>query len=224
MKPFDQKMDVSTFATLYSSATHVIALKGRGIKTLEDLRGKKVSIGLPGTYTDFFNTNNLFPALGMDVNKDIKIDRSGLAAMINKMRDGHIDAMIWICNIGHARIVDITISKDCIILPWKEELVEKLLKQDPFLRKVVIPAGTYKGQDEEIITAGIFVEFMVGSYQSDDFVYNITKIFFDNIEEMHKAHPIMKTVNLEKSFENLNVTMPMHPGAARYYAEHGLTK
>jgi TRAP transporter TAXI family solute receptor len=224
MPPFDQKMDIATFATLYDSPAHVIALKGRGIKTLEDLRGKRVSIGHPGTYTESWNSKTLFPALGMDVDKDIKADRSSLTDTLNKMRDGHVDAMIWIANAGHAALTDLMISRDCILVSFPEDLVEKFTKKDPFLVRAPIPAGTYKGQDEQILTPGVLIEFLIGRYMSDDFAYNITKIFFDNIEQLHKAHPIMKSVTREKSFERLNLTMPMHPGAARYYAEHGLKK
>ncbi len=220
--PFPKKMNILGAISIYSSHNHIIALKSSGIKTLEDLKGKRVAIFNPGTFAENFNRTILFPAAGIDVNKDFKKDNSSLPVGINKMKDGHVDAMSFAGGIGSSYFVDLASSRDIVFIPLTEEVTVKILKDNPFLSRLVIPAGSYKGQDKPILSVGPVNQLFVGNYQSEEFVYNITKIFFDHIDQMRKVHNIMKDINIESSFKNIPV--PLHPGAAKFYAEHGLKK
>ncbi|PID46946.1 MAG: C4-dicarboxylate ABC transporter substrate-binding protein [Proteobacteria bacterium] len=193
-----------------------------GIKSFADLKGKRVNVGNPGS-GQRATTEVVMDAMGM------KMDDLALAAelkgseMAQAICDNKIDAMIY--TIGHpaAAITEAANTCDVKLVNVEGEAIDKLVKENPFYRIAKIPAGMYKGTDEETTTFGVGATFVSSSDVPEKVAYTVTKAVFDNFDDFKKLHPAFANLK-EEEMISAGLSAPLHDGAVKYYKERGWIK
>lgn len=205
-------------ASLYPEAIQLVALKDSGITTIADLKGKKVSVGEQGSGVDF-DVRNVLEIYEMSYD-DFKVDYLSFSEASQKLKDKQIDAAFVTAGFPTSSVIDVATSRDLVIVPFEEDKLEKLIEAYPYYAKAVIPAGTYKGMDEDVITATTMAMWVVDEEADEDLVYTITKAMWENRDVIENAHEKGKVVTLDTALDGMGI--PLHPGAEKYYKEQGL--
>jgi hypothetical protein len=214
---FKSKLDkLRVIGAIYPNYIQIVATADSGIKTLADLKGKSLSVGAPKSGTEL-NSRAILKAAGMDY-KDIgKVEYLPFAESVDLMKNRQLTATLQSAGLGVASLKDLSNSAEISVVSVPKETVEKI--GPPFVA-AIIPANTYKGQDQDVPTAAVVNYLVTSTAVSDDLAYQMTKLIFDNLPELANAHAAGKEIKLEKAAANSPV--PLHPGAARYYKEKGL--
>ena len=206
-------------ASLYANMIHIVALEGSGITSLADLRGKRVSIGAPGSGTEV-NTNAILAANGISYD-DIDEQRLNFNETADALGNGDIDAGFWSVGAPTSSILNLATTQDITILALSEAELAAAMAADSTFALTTIPGGTYNGVAADITGLGIPNVLTVSSEMSDDLAYAITKAMFENIAEMQAVHPAANETTID--FTLSATPVPLHPGAIRYYEEVGVT-
>ena len=205
---------------LYDEHLHVATTKQSGIKKIEDLKGKRVRIGFPGSIATE-NAVILLEAYGL-TEKDMKAYQMSLSDAFEQLKDGNIDVLIEPTGAPAAGFLDVAHTRDMVLLPVDKEHTDKISKKYPFLSPAVIPAGTYKGQPQDLPTLTVTCMLIAASDMSNDLVYNLTKSIFQNLDLLGESHVKGKLVKMETALKGM--PLPLHPGAEKYYREVGKIK
>ncbi len=205
---------------LYDEHLHVATTKQSGIKKIEDLRGKRVRIGFPGSIATE-NAVILLEAYGL-TEKDMKAYQMSLSDAFEQLKDGNIDALIEPTGAPAAGFLDVAHTRDMVLLPVDKEHSDKISKKYPFLSPAVIPAGTYKGTSQDLPTLTVTCMLIATSDMPTDLAYNLTKSIFQNLNILGESHIKGKLVSLETALKGMPI--PLHPGAEKYYKEIGKIK
>jgi TRAP transporter TAXI family solute receptor len=213
---FKKKLEgLRTVAAIYPNFIQVVASQESGIKTLADLKGKRVSVGAPKSGTEI-NARAILGAAGLKYEDLGKVEYLPFAESVELMKNRQLDATLQSAGLGVASIRDLASSVPITIVEVPAADIEKIgLPYVP----VTIPAGTYTGQDAAVSTAGVQNFLVTRADLSDDLVYAMTKSMFDHLDQMTAAHAAAKGISLEKAAKDSPV--PMHPGAERFYKEKG---
>jgi len=211
---------MSTIAVLYPEIIQVVVAAAGPIKSIADLKGKKVGVGAPGSGTEA-NFRQLLDAYGMK-KEDINVQFLSFSESAEAYKDKHIDAFIVTAGIPNAGIMDVSTQNEIRILDIPADVAAKLTQKYPFLAAVKVPANTYKGQTAEVSTVAVNAVLIAGNSLSEAMVYNLTKALFENQAELASAHAKGKELNLQYAVKG--VSIPFHPGAVKYYKEKGLMK
>ena len=205
--------------TIYPELIHVVVTKASGIRTVRDLKGKKVVLGPQGSGTEA-NALQILEAYGMK-ESDIKAERIDAAAAADQLKDGRVDAAFFTTGMGSAVIVDSFISGKVALAPVAGSEAEAMKKKYPFYTSVKVPANTYKDQSEAT-TVAVMAMMVARSDLPEDLVYRFTKAIFDDLKQFHAAHSAATYLTLETALSGNPI--PLHPGAARFYKEKGVLK
>lgn len=208
--------DLRAMAGLYLNYVQIVTLKDRNIKSVADLKGKRVGVGAPNSGVEV-NARMVLAGHGITYN-DIKADYLSYAEAIEQLKNNAIDAAFVTSGLPNSTVIDLSTTKDVEIVPIKKEDVEKMAQQYPFFVSAEIPAGLYKN-DQPVQTTAIRNILLVRNDLSDDQVYKMTKAFFDEMEALKAAHSAAKEIDVKEAGKNLVV--PLHPGAEKYYKEVG---
>lgn len=207
--------------TIYPELIQVVAHQNSGVRSVKDLRGKKVAIGPLGSGTEA-NTVQILEAFGMKLDDLGKVERIDAAAASDQLKDGRIDAAFFTVGIGSAVIVDTFITGKVMMVPVSGPEVEGLKKKYPFYTVEKIPANTYKGQEQEVSTVAVMAMMVARAELPEDLVYNFTRVIFENLSTFYGAHAQAKNLKLETALAGMPI--PLHPGAAKFYKEKGVLK
>lgn len=216
---FNKKLDVYSMFRVYPSCMQVVVLESSGIKSIKDLKGKRVCVGSPASSAELMGWN-ILDAYGIK-KSDIRPAVLSFAESADALKDGNIDATFIMTGAPNSAVMDIMASKQAKVLPIDQNIIEKLTKDYGYYSSWVIPAGTYKGQDAPVATIGLMTTLIANSKLDEETAYNITKTIFENLDEVRKIHSVMAGYTAE---EAVKVPIPMHPGAKRYFKEKGLVK
>jgi len=211
---------MNAIAVLYPEVIQVVVAAGGPIKSIADLKGKKVGVGAPGSGTEA-NFRQLLDAYGMK-KEDVNAQFLSFSESAEAYKDKHIDAFIVTAGIPNAGIMDVATQNEIRILNIPADVSAKLTKKYPFLATVKVPANTYKGQTAEVSTVAVNAVLIVGSSLKEAMVYNLTKALFENQADLAAAHAKGKELNMKTAVTG--VSIPFHPGAVKYYKEKGLMK
>ena len=211
---------MSTIAVLYPEVVQVVVAAAGPIKSIADLKGKKVGVGAPGSGTEA-NFRQLLDAYGMK-KEDVNAQFLSFSESAEAYKDKHIDAFIVTAGIPNAGIMDVATQNEIRILDIPADVAAKLTQKYPFLAAVKVPANTYKGQTAEVSTVAVNAVLIAGNSLSEAMVYNLTKALFENQAELASAHAKGKELNMKNAVTG--VSIPFHPGAVKYYKEKGLMK
>ena len=211
---------MNAIAVLYPEIIQVVVGAASPIKSITDLKGKKVGVGAPGSGTEA-NFRQLLDAYGMK-KEDVNAQFLSFSESAEAYKDKHIDAFIVTAGIPNAGIMDVATQSEIRILDIPADITAKLTQKYPFLAAAKVPANTYKGQTAEVSTVAVNAVLIAGSSLSETMVYNLTKALFENQAELASAHAKGKELNLEYAVKG--VSIPFHPGAVKFYKEKGLMK
>lgn len=202
-------------ATLYPEVIQLVALRQAGINSVADLKGKRVAVGDIGSGTEL-NARQILEAAGLTY-RNLSARYLSFAEAAANLRDGHIDAAFVTAGIPTAAIQDIAVQKDVVIVPIGRELVERLKARYPFYTAVTIPAGTYRGVDRPVDTVAVKAMLVARADLPEDLVYNLTRAMFNNLQRLAQAHARGRDVSIQTARDGMSI--PLHPGAARFYEE-----
>ena len=220
-RSFETEGKITTFRTiagLYAEAVQLVTTNDN-IKTVADLKGKKVSIGAAGSGV-YFNAIDILSAAGL-TEKDIDAQYQNFDQSADALKDGKIDAAFIVAGAPTPAITELCMTNaKTKIVPIDGDIAEKLMKDNTFYSVYKIPANTYSNQDAEIATVTVKATLIVSASATEDDVYKITKAIFDNIDGITKEHAKGAELSLENATEGL--TVPFHAGAAKYFKEKGI--
>jgi TRAP transporter TAXI family solute receptor len=206
---FDKPQNITALARIYSNYTHVIA-RGSGIKSMSDLRGKKVSTGSPKSGTEVI-ANRLLQAAGLDPAKDISAQRLALRQTVDGMKAGQLDALVWSGGLPTPEITDLTTSmRDQLTFIDITPQLDAMKKINPVYDKADIPAATYSlaADTPTIVVPNVLLvraDFPAGNACA------ITKLLFDKQSDLAKVHPAAKEIS--RDLAGRTDPVPLHPGA-----------
>ena len=216
-RSFESNGAINSFG-LYAEAVQLITMDPN-VKSVADLAGKSVSIGAPGSGT-YFNAMDVLGAAGL-TEADIKPQYQSFADSTDALKDGKIDAAFIVAGAPTAAITELCTTNDAYLVPIDGAVADKLMADCPFYTSYSIPAGTYKGQTEDVTTVTVKATLIVSASASDDDVYNLTKAIFDNVDAIAAENGKGKELSVENATSGMSA--PFHAGAAKYYAEKGVT-
>ncbi len=197
----------------------VVARSDSGIKTFDDLKGKRVNLGNPGS-----GARGTFEIV-ME-KKGWTKDDFALAAELKPAEqsaalcDNQVDAIVF--TVGHpsGTIQEATTACDSVLVNVDGPEIEDLISANPYYRKATIPGGMYRGSDEDVTTFGVGATLVSSDQVSEDAVYTVVSAVFDNFEAFQKLHPAFANLKPEEMAKD-GLSAPLHPGAAKYYKEKG---
>lgn len=208
--------DLRAIAAIYPNYVQVVSSAESGITSFADLKGKSMSVGAPASGTEL-NARAIFAASGMSYDDLGKLEYLPYAESAELMKNRQLDSTLQSSGLGVAFIKDLSATMDINIVAIPAEVVEKI--GAPYI-PAVIPAGTYDGQDEDVPTAAIGNILVTRAGVSDETAYQMTKLLFENLERLKASHSAAGAIDPAKATEGLSI--PLHPGAERYYREMGL--
>jgi uncharacterized protein len=214
---FKKKLDkLRGIAGIYPNYIQIVASKDSGIASLEDLKGKRLSVGAPKSGTEI-NARTILGAAGLSYDDLGKVEYLPFAESVELMKNRQLDATLQSAGLGVASIRDLASSIAITVIPVPAALVEQI--GAPYVA-ATIPAGTYTGQDQDVPTAAV-VNFLVTQDEvPDEVAYLMTKTLFDHLDTLVAAHAAAKGIKLENALKGMPV--PLHPGAERFYKEKGM--
>ena len=198
----------------------VVARADSGIRHFNDLKGKRVNVGNPGS-GQRGTMEVLMAAMGWTMG-DFKLASELKSAEQSKaLCDNKIDAMVF--TVGHpsASIKEATTSCDSVIVEVSGAAVDGLVADNPYYRHAVIPGGMYRGADQDVKTFGVGATFVSSTRTSSEIVYQVVKAVFENFADFKRLHPAFGVLQKEQMIKD-GLSAPLHDGAARYYKEAGL--
>ena len=198
----------------------VVARADSGIKSFEDLKGKRVNIGNPGS-GQRGTMDVVLDAMGWSLDDFALAAELKAAEQSAALCDNQIDAMIY--TVGHpsGSIQEATTACDSVLVNVTGPAIDKLIAENAYYRKATIPGGMYRGTDEDVTTFGVGATFVTSADVSEEAVYTVVKAVFDNFDDFRGLHPAFANLD-PKEMATAGLSAPLHPGAAKYYKEKGL--
>ncbi len=212
--------DLRAVFSVHPEPFTVVARADSGIKTFEDLKGKRVNVGNPGS-GQRGTMESLMEAYGWTM-KDFKLASEMKPAEQSKgLCDNKYDAFVYVVGHPNGSIKEATTSCDAVIVEVSGPVIEKLIADRPYYRTATIPGGMYRGTDEDVGSFGVGATFVSSTNTPADTVYQVVKAVFDNFEDFKKLHPAFGVLKKEEMV-SAGLSAPLHDGAAKYYKEAGL--
>jgi TRAP transporter TAXI family solute receptor len=208
-----------TIAAIYPNYIQIVANADSGIKTLADLKGKRVAVGAPKSGTEL-NARDIFKGAGMSYKDFAKVEYLPFGESVELIKNRQLDATLISAGLGVAAVRDLSTAMKIVVVPISADVVKKI--GEASYQSAVIPANTYTGQATEVQTIAIQNFLVTHDSVSNDTAYKMTKAIFDSLSELHAAHAAAKAISKENAAKAPPV--PLHPGAEKYYKEVGLIK
>jgi len=219
-------------SALFPEVTHIVALKKAGMKSIADIRGKRVIVGDKGSGTDF-DVQRILATMGMTYN-DIQPIYVYYAAAVQRMQDEQADLLFWTAGVPISSITEIATTKDVDFVPFPDEVIKKLQAKYPYYTEVIIPPKSYPKQVHPVKAIAIISLWVTRADVSEKDVYDITYNLWEKTPQLYRekkeavsgaemmaaAHEQGKNVKFETALDGM--TIPLHKGAYRYYKEKGV--
>ncbi len=215
---FTKKLDkLRGLSATYNNYIQIVANADSGIKTLADLKGKRISVGAARSGTEL-NARAIFKAAGMSYDDFSKVEYLPFGESVELMKNRQIDATLQSAGLGVSSIRDLASSIDITVIPVPADVVENV--GSPAYQPDVIPANTYEGQTEDTPTAAIPNFLVTHANVPDEIAYQMAKVLYENLESLQATHNAAKAIDIKNAANGMPV--PIHPGAERYYKEMGV--
>ncbi len=221
--PFDAKQDVNVLFQMYDNPIHIIVMADSPYQSLEDLKGKKISIGQPGSGNAEVAYAFLEGLLGWVDGKDYKGEYLTYTESVDAFKAGQIDAAIFDTVHPTSSVIDLASWKPIRLLTVDAGMIEKTDNQ--YAKEffpITIPGGTYKGQDTDVQTIGHGNYMMCLASWGEDYAYRFVKTIFENVDYMKNVHSAAERLTPAAGAQGGGV--PLHPGAIKYFKEAGAIK
>ena len=210
---------VRAIGSLYANMVQIVTTADSGIANIEDMKGKRISVGAPGSGTEV-NAQAILEANGMSFD-DFTAERLNFNETADALANGDIDAGFWSVGSPTSSILNLATTNDIRMVALTDEQIANADAADPVFSPLTLPGGTYQGVDEDVATIGVPNVLVVSSEMDEETVYQITKAMYENIADMQAVHPAANETTIE--FSMAATPVPLHAGALRYYEEAGAT-
>jgi TRAP transporter TAXI family solute receptor len=208
-----------TIAAIYPNYIQIVANADSGIKTLADLKGKRIAVGAPKSGTEL-NARAIFKGAGLSYKDFAKVEYLPFGESVELMKNRQLDATLISAGLGVAAIRDLATSVKIVIVSVPADVVAKI--GEAAYQAGTVPANTYNGQTEAVSTVAIQNFLVSHEGVSIDAAYKMTRAIFDNLPDLQAAHAAAKAITRENAAKA--PPAPLHPGAEKYYREVGLIK
>jgi TRAP transporter TAXI family solute receptor len=209
--------DIRGMACLYDETCQLVALADSGIKTIADLKGKKVSVGAAGSGVEL-NARQILEAAGLSYD-DIKVQYLSFAESASNLKDGNIDAAFNTAGAPTAAIQDLSASKRIVLVPIDKDVAAKLMKKWSFYTPTKIPGGTYLNVGADVWTVSVKSMLAVSAKLDAQLVYDMLKTMYANGERLAASHKKGADIKIATGVDGMSI--PLHPGAERFFKEFG---
>jgi TRAP transporter TAXI family solute receptor len=211
--------DLRGISAMHANYVQIVARADSGIRTLADLKGKRVSVGAAKSGTEL-NARAVFAAAGLKYSDFSKVEYLPYEQSAQLVQNRQLDVTLQSAGLGNPALRDLANNADIVFIPIPPEVIAKI--GDKAYADGKIPANTYKGQTADVPTAkiGNFLVTRIGV--STDTVYRMTKAMYEHLDELVAAHAAAKSIKLENAIAGMPI--PLHPGAEKFYREVGLIK
>jgi hypothetical protein len=213
--------NVMQLANLYPQYFQMVVLEDSGIKSVADLKGKGICPG-PKGHTGELLAQQVLQIYGLSYKDMTKVNHVSYSDAVSLMKDGHAQGYLLGTTIPASSILDLATTKKIRLLSLPEDKIKELQRMNVGYLKRLIPSGTYPGVNYDTITVGYFTHLVISAKLPEPLVYQITKILSENVERLADVVKDMKGVTVKDLA--LDIGVPFHPGALKYYKEKGAVK
>ncbi|MFP4393429.1 MAG: TAXI family TRAP transporter solute-binding subunit [Desulfohalobiaceae bacterium] len=210
--------DLRSVFSMHPETVLLVARKDTGIETVEDIKGKDINIGNPGS-GQRGNAEDVLELYGIDKDKDIDAEGLQQHEASRALVDKKIDAFFYTVGNPSAAIEEPANSTDIRIIPINHKKIKKMVDDSPYYIMTTIPGGTYKGVEEDVETYAVTATVITSAEVDEDTVYDMVKTVFENLDELRGSHAAFKNLKPKEMLQGLSA--PFHPGAEKYYKEQG---
>lgn len=210
---------IRAVGSLYANMIQIVTTADSGITSIDDLKGKRVSVGAPGSGTEV-NAMTLLAANGISFD-DFTAERLNFNETADALANGDIDAGFWSVGAPTSSILNLATTNDIRIIGLTDAQIAAADAADPTFAPTTLAGGVYEGVAEDVATLGVPNVLVVSSEMDEETVYQITKAIYENITELQAVHPAANETTI--AFTLSATPVPLHPGAIRYYEEAGAT-
>jgi len=207
--------------SVYPEIVHVIARKSADVRSVRDLKGKRVVLGAPGSGAEQ-NALQVLKAHGIREIDLRTIQSIARTAALDQLKAGSVDAVFVSTALGSPLIADAMASGKLTLIGIGDSAGEALRRSYPFYTLEKIPANAYPGLEHDVTSAGVMAILVARSSVSDEFVYSLTKAVFDNLPQFQSSHPAARHLTLHTALSGM--ALPLHPGAERYFQQNGIAR
>jgi len=213
----DGKIDsFQAIGALYNETIQIVVAANSNINTVADLKGKRVSVGAPGSGTEM-NAQQILEAYGLKF-EDLQLQRLSFADSAKAIQDGQLDAAFQTAGTPTAAITELAATTGVKIIPIDADKIDAMIAKYPFYVKTTVPGNTYTTVSDDITTVSVKSMLVVRADLSEDLVYKVTKAIFENTDKL--GHAKAKEIKLETALSG--VSLPVHPGAKKFFDEKGV--
>lgn len=217
-EPFNKSHEkIVAIAAHHPSVMQIAVPAGSNITTIGDLAGKRVNVGAPGG-ANAVMTEAILKGHGLTT-ADVKAQRLTFAEVVNAFHNDRLDAAFILSGFPMSALIDLSSSMDIRLLPLEEDALANINEEHPYYTAFTLPGSTYDGIESDIPSLSVWNVIFTNAVLDEGFIYDVTKLFYENLDRFESAHPISRFMTLENA---VNVSIPLHPGAARYFEEQGV--
>ena len=211
--PFEEALPVAAMAYLYPAVLQIATTADTGIETMDDLAGKTINLGPPGSNSAVLVQRMLE---AYEVFDPANVQFLSYTEGTNALMNGTVDATVVLAGAPTAALIDLGAQRDMKLIPIERDRLAALVETYPFYQFYEIAAGTYTGQDAPVLAINDPATIFTASNVPEETVYGITKALFDNLPEIQAIHPQAREITVEGA---TNAPIALHPGAQRYFDE-----
>jgi TRAP transporter TAXI family solute receptor len=213
-----KKHDILSMVVMYPNLLQVVTLKNSGITNIEQVKGKRISSGSPGSGTNFM-AEAVLKAVGIPLDS-FKDSRLSFTETANALRDGTIDVGFWSVGPGTSSILDLATTHDIVIIPITPEQTQKVLAANDTYASVDLAGGVYRGVDKPVPTIGVWNVMICQKSLAEDMVYKLVAALYEHNDYLRKIHPSAAYTTPENAVKYSPI--PLHPGTVKYLKEKGI--
>ena len=213
-----KKHDILSMAVMYPNLLQVVTLKNSGITNIEQVKGKRISSGSPGSGTNFM-AEAVLKAVGIPLDS-FKDSRLSFTETANALRDGTIDVGFWSVGPGTSSILDLATTHDIVIIPITPAQTQKVLAANDTYASVDLAGGVYRGVDKPVPTIGVWNVMICQKSLAEDMVYKLVAALYEHNDYLRKIHPSAAYTTPENAVKYSPI--PLHPGTIKYLEEKGI--
>ncbi len=218
-KYFKQKVDARALFNMYDEPLHIVTRAESPLKSLQDLKGKRVVVGSPGSGTEM-KARMVLRGMGIEY-KDFTPEFLSFAEGTEALKDKVVDAALLGVLYPAPAVVELSMHNAIRLIPLAQNEVEKMVQGNQVFVKATIPSGTYKGVDVDTVTVSVPCLVVSRPDLPDEVAYKIVKAVFEHKDELDLMHSAFKDTTLENATKTV---IPLHPGAIKYFKEKGVYK
>ena len=216
------KLPIRALVVMYANHMHVVTVDGTGITKVEDMKGKRVATGSPGSATEVYALR-VIEAAGLDPEKDMRSERLGVAESVNALKDRKIEAFFWVGGLPTAAVTDLAIDAEHQDQDhrYRPPTPKMNAKYGPLYAEATIPPTTYKGMDADAKNNTVWNIMAVNASTDEQLAYDLTRIMLEKRDDLALVHK--EALNIKPEWQTSNrAGIPWHPGALKYFKEKGI--